>query len=57
MSQSKIAIRHVDKVFSSQGRQVQALQDINLDIRANEFVTFVGASGCGKSTCCAASAD
>ncbi|MFR0690807.1 ABC transporter ATP-binding protein [Enterobacterales bacterium AE_CKDN230030158-1A_HGKHYDSX7] len=50
MSQSKIVIRQVDKVFSSQGRQVQALQDINLDIRANEFITFVGASGCGKST-------
>lgn len=50
MSQNKIAIRHVDKVFSSQGRQVQALQDVNLDIRTNEFVTFVGASGCGKST-------
>ncbi|MDD0842413.1 ABC transporter ATP-binding protein [Pseudomonas sp. Gutcm_11s] len=50
MSESKIQIRHVDKVFKSKGREVQALQDVSLDIRANEFITFVGASGCGKST-------
>ncbi|MBD9483165.1 ABC transporter ATP-binding protein [Pseudomonas sp. PDM14] len=50
MSESKIQIRRVGKVFKSQGREVQALQDVSLDIRANEFITFVGASGCGKST-------
>ncbi|WP_394560202.1 ABC transporter ATP-binding protein [Aquipseudomonas alcaligenes] len=50
MSESKIQIHHVDKVFKSKGREVQALQDVSLDIRANEFITFVGASGCGKST-------
>jgi len=27
-----------------------ALQDVNLDIEENAFVTLVGASGCGKST-------
>jgi NitT/TauT family transport system ATP-binding protein len=50
MTDSKIQIRRVGKVFKSQDRHVQALQEINLDIRANEFITFVGASGCGKST-------
>ena len=32
------------------GAEAPALQDINLEIRENEFVTLVGASGCGKST-------
>ena len=50
MTDNKIQIRKVGKVFKTQGRDVQALEDINLDIQANEFITFVGASGCGKST-------
>jgi NitT/TauT family transport system ATP-binding protein len=50
MTAAKIQIRQVSKVFKGQGCVVQALEDINLDIRANEFITFVGASGCGKST-------
>lgn len=47
---AKIQIRQVSKVFKTREREVQALQDINLDIQRNEFITFVGASGCGKST-------
>ena len=50
MSDAKIQIRQVSKVFKGQGSEVQALQDVSLDIQPNEFITFVGASGCGKST-------
>lgn len=39
-----------NKVFASAGRSTIALQDINLEVAANEFVTLIGASGCGKST-------
>jgi len=50
MSTPKIQLRKVRKVFGEGGQAVVALQDIDLDVRANEFVTLVGASGCGKST-------
>jgi NitT/TauT family transport system ATP-binding protein len=50
MSTPKIQLRNVRKVFGEGGQAVVALQDIDLDVRANEFVTLVGASGCGKST-------
>ena len=46
-----ISTRSVSKVFrGSDGLQVHALDDINLDIEQGEFVSFIGPSGCGKST-------
>jgi NitT/TauT family transport system ATP-binding protein len=46
-----ITVRNVNKVFNAGSEeQVIALQDINLDIRAGEFVSLIGPSGCGKST-------
>ena len=50
MTDTKIRIQQVSKVFQTRGQSVQALQDVSLNIGPNEFITFVGASGCGKST-------
>ena len=47
---SHIQISTVSKVFSSSGRQVVALDDINLDVQHGEFICLLGPSGCGKST-------
>jgi len=30
-----------------------ALDDVTLDVRVNEYVSFLGPSGSGKTTCCA----
>ncbi|QJD88309.1 ABC transporter ATP-binding protein [Cohnella herbarum] len=45
-----IAIRGVGKTFKTGKTSFRALDNIDLEIRANEFVTILGPSGCGKST-------
>jgi NitT/TauT family transport system ATP-binding protein len=40
----------VSKEFAQEARRVRALDDVSLSVRVNEFVTVVGASGCGKTT-------
>ncbi|MCU0515570.1 MAG: ABC transporter ATP-binding protein [Oscillatoria sp. Prado101] len=46
----KLEVRNLFKAFPSQGKQMMALQNINLQVYPGEFVCIVGASGCGKST-------
>jgi NitT/TauT family transport system ATP-binding protein len=45
-----IRIRGVRKVFATGGREVVALEGIDLDVAAGELVCLLGPSGCGKST-------
>ena len=47
-AESVVSIRDVAKSFV--GGQVQAVEDISLEIRLREFVSLIGPSGCGKST-------
>lgn len=53
----QLCLRNVSKVFSTkQGlfgtkkKEFVALENINLDIEYNTFVSIIGPSGCGKST-------
>ena len=45
-----LEIKGVSKQFFADGKEMIALQDINLNIDENEFVCFIGPSGCGKTT-------
>src|SRR5690606_29365517 len=50
-SHAAVAVSAVSKVFNpGTPGQVDALVDIDLDIRPGEFVSLIGPSGCGKST-------
>ena len=46
MSDVILTLEHISKSFD--GKQI--LEDFNLEIGRNEFVTLLGPSGCGKST-------
>lgn len=45
-----VTIQHLSKRFTSNGKTVTALKDINLSIEEGSFTSIIGASGCGKST-------
>jgi len=46
-----LELRKVGKIFRSDtGANVKALEDVNLRVHQEEFVTLVGATGCGKTT-------
>lgn len=42
-----VAFRNITKVF---GKDVKAVNDLNLQIKDQEFMVLVGPSGCGKTT-------
>ncbi|WP_242842480.1 ABC transporter ATP-binding protein [Peptoclostridium acidaminophilum] len=43
-------IRNVHKVYSIQGKRIQALKGLDFEVESGSFVCIVGKSGCGKST-------
>jgi NitT/TauT family transport system ATP-binding protein len=45
-----IRLDGVGQVFEGRGGEVRALEEIDLHVQENEFVTVIGRSGCGKST-------
>jgi NitT/TauT family transport system ATP-binding protein len=50
-SPASIRLAAIEQSFESRkGPRLVALNDINLDIRAGEFLCIVGPSGCGKSS-------
>ena len=49
---SALKVENVSKIFPAinKSHAVQALQDIFLEVKTNEFVSILGHSGCGKTT-------
>lgn len=45
-----VQVEGVSLTYERGGQQVQALQDIDIEIPKGQFVAIVGPSGCGKST-------
>lgn len=45
-----IHIENLQKIFQTEEVETWALNEVNLDVRAGEFIAIMGPSGCGKST-------
>jgi NitT/TauT family transport system ATP-binding protein len=45
-----IRLRNLGKTYQTKGGRVEAVGEVDLDIREAEFVAIVGPSGCGKTT-------
>lgn len=50
MNPTIVKLSKVNKIYKSTDVSFQALKNINLEVKAGEFVAVVGASGSGKST-------
>lgn len=49
--QIKIKVRNLVKIYTTEdGRKVEVLDNIDMEIFDNEFVVILGPSGCGKTT-------
>jgi NitT/TauT family transport system ATP-binding protein len=46
----KLKLHGVTKAFQSEEVEINALEDINLEVKPNEFLCIIGPSGCGKTT-------
>ncbi|MGJ7535655.1 MULTISPECIES: ABC transporter ATP-binding protein [unclassified Variovorax] len=49
-TQPVVSVQHLQKVYESKERRVEAIGDLSFDVRHGDFTCIVGPSGAGKTT-------
>lgn len=50
MKNNILEIRNLNKTYHKKDKEIKAIENINFDVKENDFISIVGPSGCGKST-------
>ncbi len=50
MKNNLLEIRNLSKIYHDKNNELLVLNNINIGIKENEFISIIGPSGCGKST-------
>lgn len=45
-----ISVDSISKTYSSNGKTISAIQNLNIDVKHGEFISIFGPNGCGKTT-------
>ena len=45
-----LEVKDICKTYQAQNGEIEALKNINFDVKEGEYVSIIGPSGCGKST-------
>ena len=45
-----LRLKNISKTYQAKNGEIEALKDINFNVKQGEFVSIIGPSGCGKST-------
>ncbi|MBR6302569.1 MAG: ABC transporter ATP-binding protein, partial [Lachnospiraceae bacterium] len=45
-----LEIKNVSKVFHTKDKDVEAIRNVSFNVKEGEFISIIGASGCGKTT-------
>lgn len=45
-----LEVKNICKTYQAQNGEIEALKDINFNVKEGEYISIIGPSGCGKST-------